>query len=187
MNLVDEEHIVALQIGEQCRQVLGLFEHRAAGLTEIHAQLGGNDVGECGLAQTRRPEQQNMVERLLAFLGSANEDFQLLAHLGLADVLAQLLGAQGAFDRLFAVRDGYCRDHPRRFAGGGRQAEIVGLDAHRLTSLLGQRLERQLDAFAHGHVRGKALERGGGFLFAVTQSDERLLDVTLRIAHGSSG
>jgi hypothetical protein len=39
MDLVDEEHVVGLEVGQQRRQVLGLFEHRAGGLAQVHAQF----------------------------------------------------------------------------------------------------------------------------------------------------
>jgi hypothetical protein len=64
VDFVDEQHIVLFQVGQQRRQVLGLFQHRAAGLAQVDAQFGGNDVTERGFAQTGRAEQQHMVQRL---------------------------------------------------------------------------------------------------------------------------
>lgn len=114
MNLVDEQYIVGLEIGQQCRQILGLFQHRAAGLAQVHAQLGRDDVGQRGLAQTGRAEQQHMIERLAAFLGSADKDFKLLAGLGLAHILIKQFRAQRAFQRLLALRRMSGRHHARR-------------------------------------------------------------------------
>ena len=124
MNLVNEQDIVFFQIGEQCGQVLGFFQHRAAGLSQVHAQLLGNDVAQGGLAQARRPKQQHVVQGFLAIAGRANEDFKLFAHLGLAHVFLQQLGAQGAFDGLFFRADRGGRHHARR------GCEIIGLNAH---------------------------------------------------------
>jgi hypothetical protein len=45
-----------------------------------------------------------MVQRFLALAGSRDEDLQLIADLGLPDVLIEMLGAQRAFDRLFVGR-----------------------------------------------------------------------------------
>jgi len=42
-----------------------------------------------------------VVERLTALFGGTNEDLQLLARLGLAHILLQQLGAQGALYGLF--------------------------------------------------------------------------------------
>jgi hypothetical protein len=64
VDLVDEEHVVLLEVGQQRGQVLGLLEHRPAGLAQVHAQLGGDDVAQRGLAQARRAEQQHVVQRL---------------------------------------------------------------------------------------------------------------------------
>jgi hypothetical protein len=64
VDLVDEEHVVALEVGQDRRQVLGFFEHRSRGLAQVHAEFVGNDVAERGLAQARRAEQQHMVQRL---------------------------------------------------------------------------------------------------------------------------
>ena len=103
MDLIDEKYIVALQVGQESGQVFGLFQHRAAGLAQVHAQLGGDDVAQCGLAQTGRAKEQHMVQRLFAHFGGTDENLQLLAHLDLADIFVQQLGAQGAFNGFFLV------------------------------------------------------------------------------------
>jgi hypothetical protein len=51
-------------------------------------------VRQRGLAQAGRAEQQHVVERLAALARRADEDFELLAHLGLADVFVEQLGPQ---------------------------------------------------------------------------------------------
>ena len=84
VDLVDEEHVVLLEVGQQRRQVLGLFQHRPGGLAQVHAQLVRDDVRQRGLAQARRAEQQHVVQRLAALARRADEDLQLLARLGLA-------------------------------------------------------------------------------------------------------
>ena len=65
-------------------------------MAQVHAQLLRNDMAKRGFAQTRRAKQQHMIERFLAFFGSADKNFQLLAHLLLADIIVQQFGAQGA-------------------------------------------------------------------------------------------
>ncbi|MCY1374282.1 hypothetical protein D9M69_616130 [compost metagenome] len=104
MDLVDEQHVVGFEVGQQRRQVLGLFQHRPAGLAQVDAQLLRDDVTERRFAQPRRAEQQHVVQRLAAFFGRADEDFQLLTHLLLAHVFVQQLGPQRAFDRLLLRR-----------------------------------------------------------------------------------
>jgi hypothetical protein len=38
MDLVDEQHVVRLQVGQQRREVAGLFDHRAGGLAQADAR-----------------------------------------------------------------------------------------------------------------------------------------------------
>jgi hypothetical protein len=45
-----------------------------------------------------------MVQRFLALAGGRDEDLQLIADLGLPDILIEMLGTQRAFDRLFVGR-----------------------------------------------------------------------------------
>ena len=66
-----------------------------------------------------------MVERLAALPGRADEDLELLARPRLADVLAQQLRAQRAFQGFFLGRAGSGADDA--FRGRG---EVVGLDGH---------------------------------------------------------
>ena len=44
VDLVDEEDVVLLEVGEDRRQVLGLLEHRPRGLAQVDAELVGDDV-----------------------------------------------------------------------------------------------------------------------------------------------
>jgi hypothetical protein len=117
------------QAGQDGRQVLGLFQHRPAGLAQLHAQLVRDDVAQRGLAQARRAEQQHVIQRLAALFGGADEDLQLLARLGLTHVLIQQLGPQRALQRLLARRRGG-GGHQARPRGAGWQGEVVGVDAH---------------------------------------------------------
>ena len=130
MDFVDEQHVVGLKIGEERCQILGLFQHRAAGLPQIHTQFVRDDMGKCGLAKTWRTKQQHMIQRLTAFFGSADENFQLPAHFFLAHVFIQQFGAQRALQRLFLRVDGCTGDCARRGRRRGLGMERVGLDGH---------------------------------------------------------
>src|SRR4029079_8924483 len=79
------------------------------------------DMRERRLAETRRPEQQYVIERFGAPLGRFDEDFELTARLFLPDVLVELVRAQRALERFFVRRDGRSRDD----AFGG---EFIGFD-----------------------------------------------------------
>ena len=95
MNLVDEEHIVLLQGGEDAGQVARLVKHGTAGNLESHPQFVGDDVAECGLAQSRRAVQQGMVERFTAVFGGLYKDLQVLHHLPLSAEIPELQWSQG--------------------------------------------------------------------------------------------
>jgi hypothetical protein len=96
VDLVDEQDVVGFQIGQDRRQVAGLVQHRARGGAEVDAQLAGDDLGQGGLAQARRAEQQHVVQGLAPALGRLDEDAQIALGLLLADELGQGLGPHGA-------------------------------------------------------------------------------------------
>ena len=93
-------HIVAAELGVGLRQTSGPVLEKPKDLAAILTCLEKNDVGQRGLAQAGRAEQQHMVQRLAALACCADEDLELLTRLGLADVLGQQLGPQRALDRL---------------------------------------------------------------------------------------
>ena len=102
MDFVHEQHIAALQVGENGGEVAGAFQHRAGGLPQTHAHLVGHHVGQGGFAQAGRAEHQQVVEGFLALLGGLEVNLQLLAHGRLADVFVQVLRAQaGIRDEVF--------------------------------------------------------------------------------------
>src|SRR5581483_4884290 len=64
MDLIDEERVVRLQIREYGGEIAGPLEHRARGVPQAHAHLVRDDVGERRLAESRRPEEEHVIERL---------------------------------------------------------------------------------------------------------------------------
>ena len=125
MDLVDEQHVARLEIGEQRREVARALEHRPGGLAQVDAQLVRDDVRQRGLAEARRAEQQHVVERFAAPLRGVDEDAELLADLLLPDVFVEAAGAQRALDDVFL----------RAGAPGGDDArQLVVLDGHGLAS-----------------------------------------------------
>src|SRR5206468_32482 len=85
VDLVDEEDGSRLQRREEGRDVALSLERRARGLCEGHAELGGDDLGERGLAEAGRAGEEDVVERLAAAACGLDEDRELLHDLGLAD------------------------------------------------------------------------------------------------------
>ena len=89
VDLVDEEDAARLQRGEERGHVGLALQRRAGGLHQRHAELGGDDAGQRGLAQPGRAGEQHVVERLAAALRRLDEDRQLLGDLLLVDEVGQ--------------------------------------------------------------------------------------------------
>ena len=66
VDLVDEEDAAGLQRGEEGGDVGLALQRRPGGLHHRHPQLGGDDVGERGLAEPGRAGEEDVVERLAA-------------------------------------------------------------------------------------------------------------------------
>ena len=66
MNLVDEQNVARLKIGELGGKIAGLGDHRPGCRAEIDAEFARHDLRERRLAEARRPDEQHMVERLAA-------------------------------------------------------------------------------------------------------------------------
>ena len=101
MDLIDEQHVARLEIGQQRGEIAGPLQHGTGSLAQIHAQFAGEDVGERGLAEARRAEDQRVVERFAALDRGLHEYFELRLDLFLADVVREPLRADGAIDGLF--------------------------------------------------------------------------------------
>ncbi len=99
VDLVDEQDIAVLEVGEQGGQVAGPHQHRPGGDPQSGPHFGGHDAGQGGLAQARRTGEQQMVGRLIALQGGLDDDLQVLGQLTLAHELGQRAGPQaGLFD-----------------------------------------------------------------------------------------
>ena len=112
MDLIDEQHIAILQIGEERRQIARLGDDRTRGRAEVDAELARHDLRQRGLAEPGRPDEQHMVESFLPGAGGLDEDLEIGARLLLADELGQLLRSQRCLgDILLAALSG---DQPAR-------------------------------------------------------------------------
>ena len=74
VDLVDEQHVVRLQVGQQRRQIAGRSSTGPELWRRFDAQLVGDDVGQRGLAQPRRAEDQTVVQGLAALTGGLDKD-----------------------------------------------------------------------------------------------------------------
>ena len=91
VDLVDEQDVAVLEVGQQGGEVARLGDHRARGGAEADPHLAREDSGERGLAEPGRAEEQDMVERLAARFGGVDEDAQILARALLADEFVEAL------------------------------------------------------------------------------------------------
>ena len=66
MDLVDEEDVALVDVGQDGGQVAGSLDGRPAGRVDGDTELTCDDVGERGLAQARRTVQQDVVGSLSA-------------------------------------------------------------------------------------------------------------------------
>ena len=94
VDFVDEEDVAVLEIGEQRREIACLGDDRPRGRAEIDAELARHDLRQRRLAESRRPDEQHMVERLAAALGGLDEHFQVGARRRLADEVVERLRPQ---------------------------------------------------------------------------------------------
>jgi len=121
VDLVDEQHVARLEIGEERREIARALEHRPRGLAQIHAELVRKDMRQRRLAETRWAEQEHVIERLGASLRGFDEDRELLADLFLPDVFGEQPRAQRALEG-FLLR-------ARRLAGH-HSRKLIAFDGH---------------------------------------------------------
>ena len=98
VNLVDEEHVAFLQVRKDGSKVAGPLDGRARGALDLGAHLVCHNGGKCGLTQTRRAEEEQMVEAFATLLGRLDGHAQGLFHALLANIVVKELGAKLAVD-----------------------------------------------------------------------------------------
>ncbi len=64
MDLVDEQDVVVLHLRQERGQIAGLSDHRARRRSEVHAELARHDLRQGRLAESRRADEQDVVQRL---------------------------------------------------------------------------------------------------------------------------
>src|SRR6266567_633807 len=160
VDLVDEQHVVRFEVGQQRGKVAGALEHGTRSLAQVHAELVRDDVRQRRLAESRRSEEQHVVERFLALARGLDEDRQLAAYLLLPDVLVERARPQRTLEH-FLLR-----------ARRSRGDQAVGFDHCRLC--LCEDLQRLLDAVGDGDTFGQLLHRADRLLVAVAQREERV-------------
>ena len=109
MDLVDEEHLALLQVGQHRREVARLLDDRSGRRADGDTQLVGDDRGQRRLTQPWRAGQQHVIERLATLPRRGNRDVKILADPLLPDVLVERSRAKAGFvlDVLGDARGGH--------------------------------------------------------------------------------
>jgi len=94
VDLVEEEDLLGLEVGEDGGHVALDLEGRAGGLLKTYVELVGDDGREGGFAEAGRSEEEDVVEGLAARFCGFEGDGKLLFRLGLAYELGKAFGAQ---------------------------------------------------------------------------------------------
>ena len=88
VDLVDEQDVAVVEVGEDRRQVAGPLESGPRGDAEVGPQLVGHDLGQRGLAQTRPAAEKQVVDVVLAAAHcGTDQDLEMGLHPVLADEL----------------------------------------------------------------------------------------------------
>ena len=98
MDFVDEEHLSLIQVGEDRRQIAGTLQHRPGGGAQGGVHLVSDDVGQGGFAQTRRAEEQHVVQGFSTLHSRLDRHPQVFHHPLLADILLEASRAQGGLE-----------------------------------------------------------------------------------------
>ena len=92
MDFVDEQHIMRLKIGQQCRQIPRALQYRTGCGLDRHPHFLGDDHSQGSLAQARWTKDQRVIQGLAAPACGLDEQLHLLAHGRLANIIAQEMG-----------------------------------------------------------------------------------------------
>ena len=121
MDLVDEEHVVRLQVREEARKVGGLVQHRPAGDAEPHSHFLRDDVRQRGLSQAGRAMQQHVVQGLTALPGGLHEHLQVIGDRLLPRELRELARTQHLLQLLVGGGSLFFAGIERLGHGGGQK------------------------------------------------------------------
>ncbi len=89
MDLVDEQHVVGFEVGQDCREIPGALQDRAGGLSEADAHFVGYDMCQRCLAEPGRAENQDVIERFTATSRGLDKNAHLLLDRRLPDILVE--------------------------------------------------------------------------------------------------
>ena len=85
VHFIDKEDVARLERGEHADEISGALEHGAGCGADAHAQLFCHEQRQRGLAESRRAEEERVIEGLFALLRRVDGDLERFFDLGLAD------------------------------------------------------------------------------------------------------
>src|SRR5690606_2673536 len=94
VDLVDEEHVVGLELGEERSELPLVLDGGRGGRVEGRASLLGDDQRERGLPETGRAAEEHVVDGIAAPLRRLDEDAEVLLDLSLADEFLEARGPE---------------------------------------------------------------------------------------------
>ena len=101
MNFIDEQNVTLGELGEDADEVGALGQGGPAGDVDLGVHFVGDDVGQGGLSQSRWSVEKDVFHGFFAAVGGVDGDFQAADQGCLADVLGEILGAEGVVEVVF--------------------------------------------------------------------------------------
>jgi hypothetical protein len=92
VNFIDEQYVLLVKVGQDGGQVSGTFYGGTGCYPDAAAHLGGDDVGQRGLAQAGRAIEQDVVQGFAPSLGGGNGNVQVVLDGILPDEVAKRPG-----------------------------------------------------------------------------------------------
>src|SRR5690606_33758915 len=97
VDLVDEQHIALIKVGEQPGQVARFIQYRSGRYLNARPHLVGDDMRQRGFAKPWRTVKQYVVQRFSAQLGRLHENAQIFQYLLLTCEILKSLWTQHLF------------------------------------------------------------------------------------------
>ena len=172
MDLVDEQHVARLQIGEQRREIARPRDHRPGGGAEADAELARDDLRQRRLAEAGRAVQQHVVERLAPRPRRLDEDAAgCRAARPLADEVVERRRPQAGFGAVAVAR---CAVEQRRGRRGPAAASASVMAAAPSAGQFGEAAaDQRLDGGAGAEPAGRRGDGAVRFDPAIAEIDQR--------------
>ena len=106
MDLINEEHIIRLKIGQDSRKVARLGDDGARRRPKARAKLFGENLRERCFTEARRTKKKNVIQRLFALTGCLDIDFEVRLGAALTDLVIKGLRAQRSVQRFTSLQLG---------------------------------------------------------------------------------